>query len=297
MNKLRMGGKERLRVFLKGNQDLADLILSRSHGGQVLDQGLSDLILDKTDGACRVDIIQEPSGCSDLVVRDMGSATPAVLREQGLDDVFMKAQFNSRVFSEPDIDLVLFSLHPDVVLSRWRHRGQGYTVGPPSGWEETWSPTQQAWFREEFEPQAPLGPEEFREGLTSFVQEIKDRGGAHIIVLNCSSLDPAAPVYNYHGLDEDTLSVRVHKLNLALMEVSALEGISILDIDRIIAEMGGDEHVSSALQYSPRACQAICREAMVMMDDIGFFEHRPLVMQIGKKSGDQHAVQAGHATR
>ncbi|MCT7989006.1 class I SAM-dependent methyltransferase [Laspinema olomoucense] len=126
-----------------------------------------------------------------------------------------------------------------------------------------------------------LSVERYYENLVRIVRLIKEQMGAYIIFFNCCSLDPEERMHNYHNLT-DSLSLRIQKLNLALIKLSMLEGISIIDVDYILAELGGDHHVLQALDYSPAAWEAISLEFLRVIEDVGFFELRPLLVQIGK---------------
>ncbi|HLF04737.1 MAG TPA: hypothetical protein VI855_05920, partial [Dehalococcoidia bacterium] len=121
------------------------------------------------------------------------------------------------------------------------------------------------------------------ENLQRLIQEIKHRLGAHVIIYNCSSVDPEDTMSNYHGIKADPVALRIHKLNLALMQLSIREGISIIDVDRLIAELGGEQHVIKAMTYSNTALEAMGKEFLRVVEDIGFFEKRPLVMQAGRQ--------------
>jgi hypothetical protein len=66
------------------------------------------------------------------------------------------------------------------------------------------------------------------------------------------------------------------------MELSVREGISVIDVERLVAEHGASRHVLQAGRYSPQVNQAICQELLRVLEDIGFFEDRPLVMQVGR---------------
>jgi hypothetical protein len=125
------------------------------------------------------------------------------------------------------------------------------------------------------------GPARFKADFRRVIRAAKERLDAHLLVFNCSSLDPDDDVHNYHGR-EDTLALRIHKLNLALMELSVEEGISIVDVDRQVAEMGGQRHVLAPCRYSEEAYEAVGREFLRVLEDIGFFEARPLVLQVGQ---------------
>lgn len=128
-----------------------------------------------------------------------------------------------------------------------------------------------------------LPVEKFTEDSIFLIRRLKQQADAHVTLCNCSSVDLDDNVANYHGQSGDTFSVRVHRFNLALMKLSELEGISIIDVERLVAQLGGEHHVPGRLSYSREAHKAICREFLRVMEDIGFFENRPLVMQIGRK--------------
>jgi len=47
MRQPKMGGKEKLRVFIKGNNDIADSLLAIQKGGSKLDRGLTNMVGDR----------------------------------------------------------------------------------------------------------------------------------------------------------------------------------------------------------------------------------------------------------
>lgn len=125
--------------------------------------------------------------------------------------------------------------------------------------------------------------EQFRRKLSDLIRLGKTRLDAHVIVFNCSSVDPKDSVYNFFNR-EDTFSVRVHRFNLALFQISVAEGISIIDVERLIGQMAGERHVKAPLEYTDEAYLRICQELHRVLADIGFFEERPLVMQLGQRA-------------
>lgn len=129
-----------------------------------------------------------------------------------------------------------------------------------------------------------LDPGAFRSSMIDAIQRIKESSGARVIVMNASSYDPTETISNHQLADSEPLSVRAHRLNLEAMRLSFDEGISVLDIDRIIAEMGGKEHVSAFLEYSPEARAAIVDELVAVIDDYGYFDDRPILEQVGSAS-------------
>lgn len=286
MWKGKMGGKKKtLSIFIKGNDDITDTLISLQHGGRKLDRGLREIIHEKYHGSFDIEIIHEPCGRSDLIIQQLGMV-PEEIRQQGFndDENLITPQFKSRLF-EKQVDVVVFSIKPEVTHSLWRHRQKRYLFYPHPDWEQKWTFLQKQWFQEQFSPMGLIQVQKFKENFIQLIRTVKERLGAHIIVYNCSSIDPEDPTHNYYKLQDDNLSLRIHKFNLALMEISVLEGISIIDIDRLIAELGGDGHVLKCLCYSNAAYYDICQEFQRVLEDIGFFENRPLIMQIGQREG------------
>jgi hypothetical protein len=279
-----MGGKERLGIYINGNDDITDSVLSVSEGGRKIDRGLRDWLQEQYNGAFDVELVHEPSGRSDLLLQQLEmESLPRDLAEQGFDDHLIATQFRSRLWqSQGEIDVVVFSIQPEVAHNLWRHREQGYLFYPPPRWEEEWTPFQKGWLQEQFSPLGLLGVEQFKEIFGRLIREVKGRLGSHIIAYGASSFDPDHHTHNYHGL-EDPPALRIDKFNLALMQLSASEGVSIIDVDRIIALLGGARHVNKLFDYSGVACEAVGQEFLRVLADIGFFENRPLVMQGGQR--------------
>ena len=111
---------------------------------------------------------------------------------------------------------------------------------------------------------------------------LKEKTNAYIICYNCCDFDPSDRTTNYHNIGE-TLRLRIQKLNLALLKLSIQKGISIIDVESLLAELGAGQHVIAALNYSPEAYRTICQEFLRVIIDVGFFENRPLLKQIGRR--------------
>lgn len=124
-----------------------------------------------------------------------------------------------------------------------------------------------------------------RADLVSVIRQIKEKVGAHILVTNVSTLDPDNPVFTYHGVSEEPWTLRGHRLNLMLIDVSHDEGVSLIDIDRKIAEAGGDSAVTAAARYSEPGCEGIVEEIVRIVEDYGFLDDRPLMEQVGAAAG------------
>lgn len=120
--------------------------------------------------------------------------------------------------------------------------------------------------------------------LSEIVRSLKDFG-AHVLVYNCTTIDPDDQTYNYHRVDAEPAALRAHRLNLALAQLSSMEGISVIDVDLLMAELGAAAHVIGKLEYSEAACEAIRDEVLRVLDEYGFFEERPLVLQVAAGEG------------
>jgi hypothetical protein len=279
----KMGGKPTLRVLVQESPDLVASLLSPAAWGNQRGTALQKIIRDKYGGAFNIELIPHPAARSDLLLQELEQvAPPVVLRREAFEhdlDMLVGPSENGRI--PGDVDIVVLSLLPEVIESVWAHQDSGYLVDPPVGWKEAWTPRQRDWLRANFAPTGLLSADESKGNLIRVIRAAKERLDAHVIVLNCSPLDPDDLTHNYYGL-EDTLALRVRKLNLAIMQLSASEGISIIDVERLVAELGG-EHVLKALLYSDEAHRAVSQEFLRVVEDIGFFQERPLLMQIGQR--------------
>jgi hypothetical protein len=282
MPKLKMGGQKTLRLFLKGNADLSRSLLEPCEGKPRFKAGLLKHLSERYETPFCVEAWHEPCGRSDLLLQELeGRTAPPELEALQLG-VGASAFAQRTKLWDLASDVVVFSLQPEVAHPLWRHRQSGYLVYAPPRWQERATQEQQQRFSELFSPAGLLGVEQFKENFGRLINAVRERLDAHVVVFNCSSIDPENHIYNYHGREDD-LSLRIHKFGLALIELSIQEGISVIDVDRQIAEMGCHRHVVSACHYSEEAYEAIGREFVRVLEDIGFFENRPLVMQIGQR--------------
>jgi hypothetical protein len=277
---VKMGGGQAISIFLKGNDDLADALLATREGGKKLAKGLRERVNEIYESRIEIKISQEASGPTELLLLSRSSERASLSGSQRSPEL-MSQGAQSRLFEQP-WDVVVFSLEPEVTHSVWVHRESGFRIALPPGADCGWSSDQKRFFLEQYEPQGLVPVERFREYFARFVADIKQRLPAHIIVFNCFAFDPHDRTRNYYGV-QDTIALRALKFNLALIDISTEEGISIIDVDRVVAELGGASHVSAAFRYSARACELIRDEFLRVLQDIGFFERRPLVKQVGTK--------------
>ena len=113
------------------------------------------------------------------------------------------------------------------------------------------------------------------------VAEIR-KGGAHVLVANASTYDPEH-VTTFDCDAAEAPALVLHRLNLALIQLSVLDGISIIDADRIIAELAGETVVDGLLSYREPAVNALCAEIVRVLAEYRFFDSGHLVPQSGRR--------------
>ena len=278
----KMGGQAVTRLFIKGNEDLANALLSKAGGGSILGAGVQEIIAEQFNGRFQIETIIEPAGRIELLHQQLnGVSLPDDALQAGLADA-LTHQFESQIFTE-EIDLLLFSIQPDLVTELWRHHEDGTLICPPQNWEVEWTKEQADWLRQSYSIVKDVSAEEYKTYLISLIQTLKDKTSAHIIMFGGCSFDPAPEPHNF-SQHADTLTITTNRLNLAMLEASFSEGITFIDVDRILAEIGCEHNVIKRFQYSQMAYEAIRDEFVRVITDVGFFEERPLLVQMGHRS-------------
>jgi hypothetical protein len=72
-------------------------------------------------------------------------------------------------------------------------------------------------------------------------------------------------------------------LNLVVVDVSHSEGISVIDVDRKIAEVGAENAVVAPSRFNEVGCGVIAGEVVRLIEEYGFLDERPLLEQVGAR--------------
>lgn len=287
---VRMGGKPTIRILVKGDRDVIDSLLPITQGGKKLEKGLQDSIDEKYARAFQIEIIYEPGGRSDLWLQQL-EKIPLLNELHASEQLgsFPSKQLETLLTGQSptsllaaDIDIIVFSTQAEITKNLWRHCQTGYLIDIAEDWKQQRSEAEKHEFQQHFSPTGLLSAEQSQANFSQLVQLLKEKTNAYIICYNCCDFDPSDRTTNYHNIGE-TLRLRIQKLNLALLKLSMQEGISIIDVESLLAELGAGQHVIAALNYSPEADRAICQEFLRVIIDVGFFENRPLLKQIGRR--------------
>src|SRR5262249_18318409 len=140
----------------------------------------------------------------------------------------------------------------------------------PYGWPD-WSDADKEWARTEFESIGFLDVGSSMANLEWICTEIRARTGAHILLYNLSAVVPGEQVHCFQGLEE-TLPTRIRRFNLAAVELSRRKGISLVDVDSIIARGGADRLKLGPVHVRAEGHRLIAHEVIRILSDLGCFE-------------------------
>lgn len=119
--------------------------------------------------------------------------------------------------------------------------------------------------------------------LAPVVSSLK-QAGTHVLVLNGSTYDPTDTKAPWHRSGASP-SLLVHRLALALIELSVLDGVAVVNADRILGELGAAAHVTGLLAYDDAACGALAAETVRVLDEYRMFDvEAPTVPQAGRRT-------------
>jgi hypothetical protein len=260
---------KRLTLFVKGNVDVHDSLHSCRIGGKLRWNGIND-VLRTTDRNVTVRVRHETMTRSDALVHADGGIPKALAgRSLPLGSYPAKSQF-SRTLFDTTADAIILSVQPDVASGMMRHRSDGYFFYANEA--STWPADDRRWLNEQFEPLGRLSVAESMTNLAAIVDRIRKNSQAPILIYNLSPIIAHETIHCYLGLGE-TLSTRIRRFNLGLAELSEEIGISIVDVDTVVARHGADALKIDAMHLTPEGYELVAQEVVRVLDDLGLFEN------------------------
>jgi hypothetical protein len=255
----------RLTIFAKGNLDVRDTLHSLRLGQRLVWNGINELLRARSP-ATLARVRHETWTRSDALLAADGTI-PAALAERALDlgAYPLASQFGQAVF-ETDADVVVLSIQPDLNMPLLRHRKDGFLFYA-NDWP-AWPAEDQAWLRAEFAPAGLLEPSASMANLARIVERIRARSDAPILIYNVSAVVPGEQIHAHDGVG-DLLSTRIRRLNLGLIELSQATGVSIIDVDAVVARAGSDRMKYDATHLTGEGCRAVAEEVVRVLDDLG----------------------------
>ena len=257
----------RLRIFAKGNLDVRDSLHSLRVGGELLWNGINEIVRVRHPGTV-VQVLHETMTRSDALLEARGEV-PADLAQRTLDlgAYPAAAQFSTALF-EARADAIVLSIQPDVAMTLARHKRDGYLFHP---WDwASWPEDDRRWLRQNFHPVPLLDADASMRNLERVVARIRERSAVPIVLYNVSAIVPGDSTHAYQGLDE-TLATRIRRFDLAVIDLSRRIGLSVVDVDAIVARAGADRVKLDVFHLDAEGCRLVANQTVRVLEDLGVF--------------------------
>jgi hypothetical protein len=256
---------KRLTLFAKGNVDVHDSLHSCRIGGEMLWNGINDA-LRATKRDVIVRLRHETMTRSDALLHAQGTVPEAVRqRSLPLGAYPAESQFSREIF-DVSADAIILSLQPDVASGMMRHEVDDYFLYPAES--SRWATEDKAWLKAEFKALHRLSASDSMVNFAAIIRRIREKSDTPILIYNLSPIIAYETIHCYLGLGE-TLSTRIRRFNLGLTELSEETGVSIIDVDTIIARHGGDALKVDAMHLTPAGYKLVAYEVVRVLDDVG----------------------------
>ena len=260
----------RLTIFAKGNLDVRDTLHALRVGGELRWNGINEIVRMRQPSTI-VRVRHETIARSDLLV-DADGQVPAAFAEctLALGPYPLESQYGRALFDTP-ADAYVLSIQPDIATQLWRHRRDGFLFLAYE-WG-AWSERDRRWLHDEFERTGAIDVDASMRNFAAIVERLRAARDAPILVYNVSSVVPGDSVHSHEGLGE-TLSTRIRRFNVALADLSARNGVSIVDVDAIVARAGADRLKLDAFHLNAEGCRLVAQEVVRILEDLGAFATR-----------------------
>jgi lysophospholipase L1-like esterase len=214
---------------------------------------------------CTVRIRHELYTRSDALLAATGVVPEELQARQALLEPYVPETQFSRALFETKADAYVLSIQPDIMTALYRHNGGGYMLYPSN--QESWPAADRSWLQDNFAFLGMLGVESAMRNLELLIERIRSNKNAPILVYNVSSVVPGESVRNYADFPE-SLSARIRRFNLGLIEVSERTGISIVDVDTLVARAGADRTKIDTLHLTPDGARLVATEFVNALEEL-----------------------------
>lgn len=259
-----------LRIFAKGNVDVRDSLLFSRVNGDVVWNGINEVLRVRNPGVlakvkhetcARLDLIPMPGETLLAPPEDIARRLPSGAHP-------IARQHRTALFDAP-ADVVVLSMQSATTNALVRHRRDGWLLLPDEF--DTWDPASREFLYNECENAglAPMDPIFAR--LEQLVLAIEEQLGAHVLIYNLSPLLPGERTHCWLGAG-DSLGLRVRRFNLALADLSARLGFSIVDVDRIAACAGAERIKVDLFHLTGEGWRLVAEEVVRILQERGCFD-------------------------
>jgi GDSL-like Lipase/Acylhydrolase family len=253
----------RLNIFAKGNVDVHDSLHSCRIGGEVLWNGINDIV--RRHGAT-VRLRHETWTRSDAILQANGTV-PGELTNHALQlgSYPAQSQFSAALFENDTADAFVFSILGETATALVRHNQAGFLFYPADS--DRWAATDRDWLRSDFTRLDLLDVDTSMRNLRAIIDRIRERSEAPILVYNVSPIVPGETVHCLQGLGE-IYATKCRRFNLGLAEISEELGISIVDVDSVLARAGADRLKIDAMHLTPEGYRLVAEEVVRILVDL-----------------------------
>ncbi len=259
---------KRLSLFIKGNVDVHDSLHSCRIGGELVWNGINEALRASHPGwLARVK--HETSTRFDALLRCDGSVPDAIRsRSLPLGAYPPEIQF-SRALFDTKADAIILSIQPDVMFRQVRHKRDDFLLYLYD--VDLWTAEDRQWLKSEFEGVPTPTPAESMANLAAIVEKIRLGTEAPILVYNMSPIQPGETLHCYQGVGE-TYGNRIRKFNLGLIELSEATGISVINVDTVLARKGAETLKLDVMHLTAAGYRFVAEEVVRVLKDLGLLD-------------------------
>ena len=265
----------RLKIFAKGNVDVFDSLHACRIGGQVVWNGINEVLRARGLGSAR--IRHETSTGARGLLHPPALDSPLSACPAALDPYPLAMQASGEVFAT-DADAIVLSILSDVAMRHFRDRESGSYVhiedhGRLDAAASAWLNASQV-----MSPLPSAG--ETHDALREILSRIRAHTPAPVLIYNLSPIAPGPIAHCFLGL-EDSLAARIRRFNLMLIELSQETGVSIVDVESVVAKAGADRVKLDLHHLTGEGARLVAEEVVRVLEDYGVFD-APAPIDLGE---------------
>jgi hypothetical protein len=194
----------------------------------------------------------------------MAARPETAQRAHLLGSYSLASQYSTAVY-ETAVDAIVMSIQPELQVPVHRHRSDGYLLHAAEA--ASWPAPDQDWLRRSF---APSGRPDVAASMAAFealFERLRRHTDAPILIYNLSPVIPGERIHCYMGFDE-VLSTQIRRFNLGLIDVSERLGISVIDVESVLARAGADRLKLDTIHLTPEGYRLVAEEVVRVLEDL-----------------------------
>jgi hypothetical protein len=254
-----------LKLFVKGNVDVHDSLHSCRIDGRVVWNGVNDVVRALYPGVT-VRLRHEISAGFRSILEADGVTPDEVAERAHLQGSYWNlGQYSTAVFTA-EADAIILSIQADIQAPSYRHRRDGYLFCGDD--MARWPDVHKRWLAESFERLRTPDVAKTVDAFEQLHQRLRRHTDAPILVFNMSSAVPGEHIHCFQGL-EGIFSTQIRRYNLALIELSESLGISVVDVDGILARAGAERLQVDVTHLTAEGHRLVAEEVVRVLADLG----------------------------